>query len=76
MVFAVNPPPDPKSFKAFQDLAIATNGTGAAGTTTTSTATDLYVTPPPPHRQTAAATVTDATHVWTTTYSRYDGTPR
>jgi len=75
MVFAVNPPPDPKSFKAFQDLAIATNGTGAAGTTTTSTATDLYVTPPPPHRQTAAATVTDATHVWTTTYSRYDGTP-
>ena len=74
MVFAVNRPaePDPKSFKAFQNLAIATNGTSTASTT----ATDSYVTPPPPHWQTATATVSDATHVWTTTYSSYDGTPR
>ncbi|KAG5651999.1 hypothetical protein H0H81_006651 [Sphagnurus paluster] len=73
MVFAVNPPadPSPNSLKAFQELAIATNGTGSS-----SSAAGTYTTPPAPEWQTATATVTGASgSVWTTTYTSYDGTP-
>ncbi|KAG6917641.1 hypothetical protein DXG01_001748 [Tephrocybe rancida] len=75
MVFAVNPPaePSPKSFAAFQALAISINGTASA--TTATAASTAYVTPPAPQWQTATATVTVANSVWTTTYSSYDGTP-
>lgn len=77
MVFAVNAPadPDPKSFKAFQDRAIALNGTGTSTGTTPAQTSTTYVTPPPPHWQTATATVTWANSVYTTTYTSYDGTP-
>ncbi|KAF8059835.1 Cupredoxin [Lyophyllum atratum] len=78
MVFAINAPadPSPKSFKAFQDLAIATNGTAASTDTTAGGAsTSSYVTPPAPQWQTATATVTWANSVYTTTYTSYDGTP-
>ncbi|RDB18971.1 hypothetical protein Hypma_014380 [Hypsizygus marmoreus] len=76
MVFAINAPadPSPKSFKAFQELAISINGTSTS-TTTTATETDTFVTPPPPHWQTATATVVAESSTWTTTYSSYDGTP-
>ncbi|KAG6852541.1 hypothetical protein C0991_011057 [Blastosporella zonata] len=78
MVFAINPPadPSPKSFAAFQALAISINGT-ASNTSTTATSTSVaYVTPPAPQWETATATVTVASSVWTTTYSSYAGTPR
>lgn len=75
MVFAVNAPadPSPKSFKAFQDLAISTNGTD---TPATATPDGIYLTPSPQTWQTATATVTHESSVWTTTYTSYDGTPR
>ncbi|KAG5640281.1 hypothetical protein DXG03_009528, partial [Asterophora parasitica] len=46
MVFAINAPadPDPKSFKAFQERAIAINGTGSPGTTTAATTTAITTT--------------------------------
>jgi hypothetical protein len=76
MVFAVNAPadPSPKSFKAFQDLAISTNGTSTP--LATPTPSDPYATPPPQSWQTATATVTQGSSVWTTTYTSYDGTSR
>jgi plastocyanin len=70
MVFAVNPPadPDPRSFNAFKNLAM-----GASGTTAE---TGAFTTPPPQQWQTATATLSSASSVWTTTYTSYDGTPR
>ncbi|GLB43081.1 hypothetical protein LshimejAT787_1205300 [Lyophyllum shimeji] len=73
MVFAINAPadPDPKSFNAFQARAIAINGTA----TTAAQTTTSFVTPPAPHWQTATATVTWGSSIYTTTYTSYDGTP-
>ncbi|KAF9003040.1 Cupredoxin [Cyathus striatus] len=79
MVFAINAPadPDPHSFTAFQNLAIAINGTNTTSSSTASSTasftTDTYVTPPPPTWQTATATVTLGNSAWTTTYSSYAG---
>ncbi|KAL0948374.1 hypothetical protein HGRIS_010956 [Hohenbuehelia grisea] len=77
MVFAVNPPaePNPHSFKAFQDRAIANNGTAApsASSAASSTATDTYITPPTPEWQTATATITMPSSTWTTIYTSYAG---
>ncbi|KAJ8700775.1 hypothetical protein PTI98_003765 [Pleurotus ostreatus] len=82
MVFAVNPPaePSPRSFTAFRDLAIATNGTAsssaaASSTASSSAATDGYVTPPAPHFETVTVTVTLPSSTYTTVYNSYDGTP-
>ncbi|KAG6816370.1 hypothetical protein H0H87_006643 [Tephrocybe sp. NHM501043] len=77
MVFAVNPPadPSPRSFAAFQALAVSINGTASASTATAASTVTEIVIPPAPHWQTATATVTLANSRWTTTYSSYDGTP-
>ncbi|KAG5220372.1 Cupredoxin [Salix suchowensis] len=82
MVFAVNPPaePSPRSFTAFRNLAIATNGTASSSAAASSTAsssavTDGYVTPPAPHFETVTVTVTLPSSTYTTVYNSYDGTP-
>ncbi|KAL4256206.1 Cupredoxin [Pleurotus pulmonarius] len=82
MVFAINPAPEgeARSFTAFRDLAIATNGTagaasGGAASPAASSSVDTYVTPPAPKWATATATVTQGQAVWTTTYTSYEGTP-
>ncbi|KAF5378069.1 hypothetical protein D9615_007498 [Tricholomella constricta] len=77
MVFAINAPadPSPKSFKAFKDLAIATNGTESSTSTAPPETSATYITPPAPHWESATATVTLGSSVWTTTYTSYDGTP-
>ncbi|KAF4579497.1 hypothetical protein EYR40_000329 [Pleurotus pulmonarius] len=83
MVFAVNPPaePSPRSFTAFRNLAIATNGTAsssasaASSTVSSAAATDGYVTPPAPHFETVTVTVTLPSSTYTTVYNSYDGTP-
>ncbi|KAF8644869.1 hypothetical protein AX16_008224 [Volvariella volvacea WC 439] len=90
MVFAINPGPEGSatSFSAFQQHAIAINGTATGGVTMptpTSAGTqtsalvdadlESYVTPPPPQWQTATATVTHGGSVYTTVYTSYDGTP-
>ncbi|KAJ8521926.1 hypothetical protein ONZ45_g1428 [Pleurotus djamor] len=76
MVFAINPPSEgPRTFQAFQELAIATNGTAQSSSAPASSSTDSYVTPAAPQWQTATATVTHGASVWTTTYTSYDGTP-
>lgn len=83
MVFAVNPPaePSPRSFTAFRNLAIATNGTAsssasaASSTASSAAATDGYVTPPAPHFETVTVTVTLPSSTYTTVYNSYDGTP-
>ncbi|KAJ8697293.1 hypothetical protein PTI98_007086 [Pleurotus ostreatus] len=82
MLFVINPAPEgeARSFKAFRDLAIATNGmesasSAVAPSSSAPSSVDTYVTPPAPKWETATATITHGQSVWTMTYTSYDGTP-
>ncbi|TFK35130.1 hypothetical protein BDQ12DRAFT_586018, partial [Crucibulum laeve] len=78
MVFAINAPddPSPKSFQAFQKLAIMRNGTAASSSSAAASSTAItFTTPPPPVWHSATATVTQGSSTWTTTYTSYEGSP-
>jgi plastocyanin len=66
MVFAINPTAE-KSFEAFQSMAIAQNGTGAAASTTAAAAASGTVTLTVDNGNSMAATTTAAGAIATTT---------
>jgi len=74
MVFAINPP-DQATFDDFQARANATLNSTTTTTSTTAAVTE-FSTPPPQSWQTATATVTNGTSVWTSTYTSYLGSLR
>jgi len=70
MVFAINPP-DQATFDDFQARADAT--LNSTTITSTTAAVTEFSTPIPQSWQTATATVTNGTSVWTSTYTSYLG---
>lgn len=73
MVFAINPP----SQAAFDEFQARANATLNSTTTTSTTAVVTeFSTPPPQAWQTATATVTNGTSIWTSTYTSYLGSLR